>query len=541
MNEDHEQALKALRSIRDKIVEPSIAAGGGRVVKRLGDGWLSAFDTCADACASALSIQEQLESDDTPELRIGIHEGLVSFVDEDVFGTGVNIASRLEALANPAGIAITDIVFLNLPRALRIPFENAGTRVLKNIPDPLQVWTFGGIPPADVTSQVVSVGLELFAARSETGHFASEILDAIAIELEKYRWLRVSKTGHDTSASKYILGGSFRHSGDRVRITAALSTVEDGRRLWSGRFDLVASDDFELLDRIGASLALRVSAEIDDHEKSQANQRPPEQLNAAELSARANDLMSSGEPDAYDEADVMLSRAVALEPRNPSAHIQQSFVGYRKAMSGAWPVVETLEAALQPAIESVRIDPKMPGGHVMLASVYGMLGKVEAALDAAAQVERLNPNAWGAPHSRSIAYTFASHEWAAAQDADAARLVVAAERTLELAETSKFRSGHLFFLGVGRLLHDTEDLQPAVSALERSAGATGANWWPSLFLALAELRRGNKELARHHITTANGIFPALSLHVIADIFERSRIWTVWRSELEHLQDLGLSA
>ncbi|WP_279285296.1 adenylate/guanylate cyclase domain-containing protein [Litoreibacter roseus] len=540
MDENHQTALEALRDARDSVIEPCISSGGGEIVKRLGDGWLAAFDAGEEACASALEIQKQLTFDGAPALRIGIHEGTVSFVDEDVFGSGVNIASRLEALAKPGGIAISDVVFANLPKDLQVSFENAGARLLKNIAEPVKVWAFGGIPPTGGSSEPISVLLENFVERSSSSKMAPDILDAVAIELEKYRWLKVQRTDDDAAASKYYLRGTLRRSGERVRVTVDLSARHDGRRLWSERFDRVVIDEFELVDELGMMLARRISAEIDTYEKMRAEMRPPEQLNAAELSARANDLMSSGLPDAFDEADAMLTRAVALEPRNTSAYIQKSFVGYRKAMSGAWPVHPTLAAALQPAMEVVRIDPKMPGGYVMLASVYGMMGKTEAAFESAAQVERLNPNAWGAPHGKSIACTFASPDWAQTHDPDGLQLLSTAERTLELAESSKFRSGHLFFLGIGQLLHNAENLQPAVSTLERSAGAAGATWWPSLFLALVELRRGKRPLAQQHIAAAHTLFPAFSMSVIADIFERSRIWPLWRLELAQLSNLDLS-
>ncbi len=540
MDADHRVALVVLRNVRDGIVEPCIAAGGGVVIKRLGDGWLAAFDGCSDACASALKIQELLADDGAPALRIGIHQGRASFVDEDVFGSGVNIASRLEALAKPGGIAISDAVFKNLSQDLQVSFENAGARVLKNIAEPVKVWAFGGIPPSELTPEPISIQLKTFVETASLDTLASEILEAAALELEKYRWLHVISQQNEGTPSKYVLNTTLRRSGDRIRLTVHLSVRHDRRRLWSERFDRVVIDEFELTDELGLTLASRISAEIDAYEKMQIQTRPPEQLNAGELSARANDLMSSGQSDAFAEADAMLTRAVALEPRNASAHIQKSFVGYRKAMSGAWPVQETLAAALQPALYVVRMDPKMPGGYVMLASVNGMMGKTEAALEAAAQVERLNPNAWGAPHGRSIAYTFATPDWARTHDPEALHAVTNAERTLELAQSSKFRSGHLFFLGIGQLLHDTSDVQPGISTLEKSAGAAGSNWWPSLFLALAELRQGNRKVAQQHIAAAHTLFPALSMSAIADIFDRSRVWPVWQIELEHLPDLGMS-
>ena len=539
MDADHSAALEVLRNVRDTIVEPCIAAGGGVVVKRLGDGWLAAFDGCTDACASALKIQDQLADEGAPALRIGIHQGPASFVDEDVFGTGVNIASRLEALAIPRGIAISDAVFASLSKDQKVSFENAGSRVLKNIAEPVKVWAFGGIPPTELTSEPISIQIEDFVEKASLDILCPEIVEATAIELEKYRWLHVLRPENEDALSKYILNGALRRSGDRIRLTVHLFARHDRRRLWSDRFDRIVIDEFELTDELGLALALRISAEIDAHEKVHAQMRPPEQLNAGELSARANDLMSSGQSDGFEEADAMLTRAVALEPTNTSAHIQKSFVSYRKAVSGAWPVQAALEAALQPAMDVVRMDPKMPGGYVMLASVNGMMGKTEAALDASSQVERLNPNAWGAPHGRSIAYTFAAPDWARTHDPEALHAVSNAERTLELAQSSKFRSGHLFFLGIGQLLHDASDLQPGISTLERSAGAAGSNWWPSVFLALAELRRGNRQVAQQHISTAHTLFPALSMSVIADIFDRSRVWPVWQIELQQLPDIGV--
>jgi len=96
----------------------------------------------------------------------------------------------------------------------------------------------------------------------------------------------------------------------------------------------------------------------------------------------------------------MTARAVALEPRNAAVHVAWAFIGYRKAMSGAWPASEALAAAAASAPAAAELDPGLPGGQVMLASIYGMRGRTEPALDAASQVERLNPNAWGAPHGR---------------------------------------------------------------------------------------------------------------------------------------------
>jgi tetratricopeptide (TPR) repeat protein len=233
------------------------------------------------------------------------------------------------------------------------------------------------------------------------------------------------------------------------------------------------------------------------------------------------------------EADAMTARAVALQPHNAQAHVQRSLVEYRKGLSGAWPARKTLAAALAPAREAVRLDPRLASGHGMLACIYGMLGDTDHALDAAARATELNPAAWVGDHSRAIAYAFASPEWAEERDRDAAGLIDAAETTLRKSSSAAFRSGHLFFAGLGLLLRgDAADLALPIAALERAAAAPGATWWPTVFLALAEARRGRRDVSAARITDARALLPALSLTSVGDLFGRSRIWPRWSRETE---------
>ena len=169
-----------------------------------------------------------------------------------------------------------------------------------------------------------------------------------------------------------------------------------------------------------------------------------------------------------------------------------------------------------------------------------MRGDTDRALNAADRIASLNPNAWGAPHGRSVALAFAPPDWVTDPQVHAETLLTHAEATLLMAPTSAYRSGHLFFKGLGILLRDEAlDLEAAVDALDQSATEPGASWWPSLFLALAELRRGNETAAKQRIREARDAFAALSLPAVRALFGRSYAGSRWQDEFERLPDIGL--
>jgi len=301
MGEDHESGLCRLRAARDDAIESSVATHGGRVVKRLGDGWLAAFEDPLAAIGCAREIQDRLGAVDLLRVRIGVRVGRASFVDEDVFGAGVNVASRLESLASPRGIAISSAAISALDAAARAGFEDAGRRALKNVADPVDVLTAGGLSPEAPDASAVaapSIVIERLEARGgeDVEEIAEDLRRGVEIELARCRWLQVAKGAKGGVRPKDVAGGALRTAGRRARITAGLAVAADGRRLWSERVDLAFEDAFALQDQVCSRLASRISAEIDAHENILAAMRHVEQLNATELSVRPNDPMSTGCP-----------------------------------------------------------------------------------------------------------------------------------------------------------------------------------------------------------------------------------------------------
>ena len=237
---------------------------------------------------------------------------------------------------------------------------------------------------------------------------------------------------------------------------------------------------------------------------------------------------------------MLTMRAISLEPENADSYSAKSLVAYRKACSGAWPPREQLDIGLEAARESLRLDQRQASAYGMAAVIYAMRGETSRALDAADRVASLNPTAWGAPHGRTVALAFAPTDWVTDPQAHAQDMLRHAEETLHMAPSSAYRSGHLFFRGLGVLMRDeATDLSAAVNALDQSATEPGATWWPSLFLALAELRRGNDAAARDRIGDARTAFAALSLSAVQALFGRSYVGSRWQAELERLPDIGL--
>jgi adenylate cyclase len=530
MGEDETRTLSALRSLRDEKLSPAVEAHGGRI------------------CAA--SVQDSLTADAPMRLRMGVHIGDVTFEDGDIYGDGVNVAARLEGLAAPGGLAISDTVWSSLDETFRSRFSDFGLQHLKNIANPVRVWVQGDAAgmlenSAQGSSDVagpISISISPFVTSSrDADHvtLAEGISEDLETALSRFRWLAVVRREDDARA-RYLLGGAVRGAGKRVRLTAHLSYAQNGRRLWSERWDRTIDDIFGVQDELAMAIVASVSPEIDAHERSLVRERAVHTLTARELSLRATTLVSSGEIGVFDEAEALITRAVSLEPGNVDAHVQKALVAYLKACSGAWPPREQLDVGLEAAREALRLDLRLANAYGVIAVIYALLGETRRAMDAADRIAGLNPNAWGAPHGRSVALTFAPPDWVADPEAHAAAMIKHAELTLRMAPSSAYRSGHLFHRGIGILMRDeASDLTEAVTALDRSATEPGASWWPSLFLSLAEFRRGREDAAKERVREAREIFPALSLPAVKALFGRSHLGSRWQAELDHLPDIGL--
>lgn len=256
MNGDELGTLSALQKHRVEVFDPVIAARGGRVVKLMGDGALVEFTSVVEAVEAALTIQQRtVQADGQIRMRIGINLGDVIIEGEDIFGDGVNIVARLEALADPDGICITSIVQESIDNRIDASFEDAGQQKVKGIAQPIHVYRWPATGAVQRQNEIPSIAIlpfENVSRDSDDTYFAHGMTDDIATDLSRISGVLVI-AGSATLAYKdrsvgpsqvaqelgvrYVLEGSVRRGGGRVRVNARLTDAESSAQLWADRFD----------------------------------------------------------------------------------------------------------------------------------------------------------------------------------------------------------------------------------------------------------------------------------------------------------------
>ena len=344
MGEDQAGTLEALRHLRSELFAPALKNNRGHLIKSMGDGWIVEFPSISDAVACALHIQEGLASYPKVALRIGVHTGEVVFEAEDFFGDGVNVAARLEALAEPGQVLLSDNAYQSLDQRTAVEFGGGEARELKNIARPVGVWCWpadtavrattagAGAGAAAADSEMPSIAVlpfENLSGGSDQDFFADGISEDIITALSKFRWLRVmarnSSFGFKGQAMdvrdigkslgvRYVLEGSIRRAGERVRITGQLVDASDGAHIWADRFDGVISDIFELQDQVSRDVICAIEPSLRQAEIDRARKKPTEDLQAYELYLRAQSHFHLLTDQDNQEAIRLLSLAVDRDP-----------------------------------------------------------------------------------------------------------------------------------------------------------------------------------------------------------------------------------
>jgi adenylate cyclase len=338
--------LSALKAIRAELIDPTIAAHNGRLVKTTGDGMLVEFGSVVDALRCATEVQAGMAernatspADKRIDFRIGINMGDIVVEDGDIFGDGVNVAARLEALAEPGGICVSARVQEDAAGKLDLSFEDLGEQVLKNIARPVRAYRVatGAVSataqetPALALPDKPSIAVLPFANMSgdpEQEYFADGMVEEIITALSRIRWLfviarnssftykgqsvDVKQVGRELGV-RYLLQGSVRKGGNRVRITAQLIEAATGTHLWADRFEGSLEDVFELQDQVATGVAGIIEPALQAAETARSTDRPTTDLTAYDLYLRAYaTFLSSG--GQIPEAIRLLEQAVERDP-----------------------------------------------------------------------------------------------------------------------------------------------------------------------------------------------------------------------------------
>jgi adenylate cyclase len=421
-------AFKAHR----RAVYPVILNHGGRIVKNTGDGFLLEFPSIVGAIESAIAMQTlmaerngHLPADRVMQFRLGVHMGDVMADEDEVFGDDVNIAVRLETVAVPGGVAVSGKAYGEASKHLSASFVDSGNHRLKNIAEPINVWTWkpsgsdAGREPRETSNlpaqyRTAIVGVLPFANRSDSAdeYFSDGLTEDLihALSLQSfYRVLSRNSTfafkGKNLSArliareidATYLIQGSVRRAGTKIRVTAELIAPESGEQLWTGRYDRDMGDLFAMQDEITTSLSAALAPEIYRAEAS-----APARLSSTDLTAWDRFLRGLShyyqQTKADFEASIGLFReAIVLDPALSIARaylatilVQGVQYGWIRSTRELW------TEAMSLAESSVRLDPRSSFAFSILSYVHAMEGNYEAAMEAAQKAVKVNPYDMGA-------------------------------------------------------------------------------------------------------------------------------------------------
>src|SRR5215475_12684625 len=360
MGVDEVGTLAALKAVRREIVDAAIAAHNGRIFKTTGDGMLVEFASAVDATQCAIEIQRGAAARNATvqqlqriEFRIGIHVGDIIVDEDDIFGDGVNIAARLEGIAEPGGICISDDAQRQIRRKVDIAFEDMGPQKLKNIAEPMRAWRLGitasscAAAPMEApveSTQALAIpdkpSIAVLPFQNISGdpvqeYFADGMVEEIITALSKVRWffviarnstftykgraVDVKQAGRELGV-RCVLEGSVRKSGNRIRVTAQLVEAETGKHVWAERYDRDLADIFALQDEITEAVTIAIAPAIDDAEQQRAMRKPPGSLDAWAAYQRGLWQVSKFTVEDNSLAEQFFRHAIDLDPTFSGAY-----------------------------------------------------------------------------------------------------------------------------------------------------------------------------------------------------------------------------
>ncbi len=539
MGRDESGTLAALKALRREVVDPRIAAHGGRIVKTTGDGLLLEFQSVVDAVRCVVEVQSEMatRNTDVPEdhriaFRVGINLGDIIIDGDDIFGDGVNVAARLEALCEPGGIAVSGNVHEQVQDRPDCDFADGGRHEVKNIARPVQVWRWALAETTAATGLARTVEQPLtlpdkpsiavlpfdnMSGDPEQDFFADGIAEDLITTLSRFRSLFViarnssfTYKGQAVDVTRvarelgvrYVVEGSVRKAGNRVRITAQLIDARTGNHLWADRFDGTLDDVFELQDRITEQIVIAVEPEIEAAERARARLKPPQSLDAWETYQRGLGEFYRFTREDNARAIELFRKATTLDPNFAAAwgvlgwalsisHILLFAQGEKEALAGARAAAE----------RAIALDTDEPSAHLTLGRLLALAGQHEMAIEEMRTAVRANPN-----HARGY-YRLGWVYWYGLSDS--ATALEHYETALRLSPRDPMR--FLILMVKGAALRTAGRLIEAIEVGRESCRHQGAGYLPRLHFAITLAKAGRIEEARALLQEVRELEPGLCL------------------------------
>jgi adenylate cyclase len=426
MEQDEAGTLATLKERRKGIVTPLVGQHHGRIIKVMGDGVLVEFASAVHAVACAIELQKRMAAanDGVLEhqrivLRIGINLGDVMVEGSDLYGDGVNIAARLEGIAEPGSILVSGPAYDQVKNKMGVGFDDLGAQELKNIGEPVRVYRVADMPRVSVTASkavadkpsIAVLPFENLSGDPAQDYFADGMVEEIITALSRMRWLfviarnstftykgravDVKQVGRELGV-RYVLEGSVRKAADRVRIAGQLIDTATGHHIWANRYDGALSDVFDLQDRIAESVVGAIQPSILTAEMERSARKRPDSLVAYDYVLRALPMVWSLNRTQSENAQLLLERALSVEPDYALAlslaawcHAQRVVYNWTDAL------IEERDVALRLAQRAATISRDDPMVLAILGAAHTIVRDFDVAAEHLERALSLDPSsAW---------------------------------------------------------------------------------------------------------------------------------------------------
>jgi len=506
MNENEAGTLAALQSHWTEVFHPVVAVKRGRIVKMMGDGALVEFSSAVDAVDAALSIQRRnIKANGKIRLRIGVNLGDIIVDGDDIFGDGVNVAARLEALAEPDGICVSSLVHESVGNRVEADFVDAGEHDIKGLEHPLRLFRWPAKGAVQVKREKPSIAVLPFQNLSsdpEDEYFSEGVADDVATDLSKISGLVViarnatreykrssfsaSQAARELGA-RYVLEGSVRRGGGRVRVNANLIDTDNSNQLWAERFDGELAEVFDFQDRITESIVAKLAVTLTQAEQERAFRKEVKSMKAYDYVLQGNAFHARSTQLDNAKALELYSCAIELDPEYAPAHAGLAWACVHDA-NQRWSSdpKASLQLASQHAKQAVQLDSGLGKAHMVLGDVYCWTRRHSLAVAEGRKAVELDPS------NADAHFAFGYYLITSGASEDAVK-----EAQLALRYNPVFAIS-FYYEVLGTALYLTRRYDAAVAALEEGLGrhpnADGLHQW----LAAAYAKLGDLDAARIH-------------------------------------------
>ncbi len=563
MGDDEIGTLSALKILRTDFIEPKLVEHNGRIVKLMGDGALVEFSSVVDAMECAVAIQLEMaarndaaSADRRIAFRIGINIGDIIVDDDDIYGDGVNVAARLERLAEAGGICISQTVFNHVKNKVNLVFEDLGEMTVKNIKDPIRVYRVNLFPtevdsadqrvdspspPLPKKTSVVVLPFENMSGDPEQVYFSDGISEDISTDLSKIsalfviarnsalayknRRVNVQEVSRELGVG-YVVEGSVRKAGNRVRVTAQLIDGRSGGHLWAERYDRKLTNIFDLQDEIREKIVDALQVKLTKGEKERVDHRYTDNLEAYDIYLHGRDQIRASNINNAQARD-LFEKAIKLDPFFASAYAQLSYCHFRDWFNQWSQNPQKLEHAFEAAQEAVNLNKSLPEARAILAWANLWKRNHEQAIAEGRTAISLDPNfAEGYARLGEILNL-------ASQPKEGVSLIKKAMRL-----DPHFPPIYLFYLG--QSYYAMENYEEAIKIIKRVVNRNPDYLHPHRTLAVIFNRLGRKEEAKTEVSEILRINPYATVES-----QRERLaiqdQTLAELYLEDLHNAGLQA